>query len=130
MIGDWHLVLPYTKPVLTMNDVRGKAAHWSKQRTAKANVGRAVGLTGRALRVHPQRPVAVLLRYQPPDRRIRDADGLGWMMKACLDGLVDAGCLIGDDSRYVRRTTNEIAPGPFPGGLLTLRITELGDDDE
>jgi hypothetical protein len=124
----WRIVLPYQRPPLLMNDVRGKAAHWSRQRDAKANVGEAVGYLARQAKVDPVRVVAVTLVQVPPDRIVRDADGLGWMMKAALDGLVDAGCLRGDDSRYVRRTTCEIAPRAVRPGSLYLTIDELPED--
>jgi hypothetical protein len=68
--------------------------------------------------------VSVVVEYQPPDRRHRDADNISPAGKAALDGIVAARCLAGDDKRYVagvRCTIGEV----FPKGRLVLHLTEV-----
>lgn len=124
-----HVIrLPFDTPPLTMNQARGGGGHWSVQAALKARVHRDVGIVAKHAKIPALRyPVAVNLVQIPKDRRVRDADGLGWTLKAVLDALVAAGVLTGDDSRYVRRTTCEITRST-PAGCMYVTIVELQED--
>lgn len=63
------------------------------------------------------------------DRRMRDPHNYaGTVIKACIDGLVDAGVAVADDSRHLLATTQsrhpDDGPGFLPGVYLTVRSAE------
>ena len=67
---------------------------------------------------------SVVVEYQPPDRRRRDADNTPTASgKPCLDGLVAARVLPGDDSRHVIQVAYRIGE-PYPRGRLVLHLKE------
>lgn len=92
--------LPWTAPPLSLNHRRNQWAH--------ARLVAEVRRTAFVLAKHhklggPWPQVRVTLHYAPRDRRIRDADNPLPTLKACCDGLVDAGVTEGDDpSRMVK----------------------------
>jgi len=64
------------------------------------------------------------VEYQPPSRRHYDPDNApAASAKPCIDGLVAAHVLPGDDSRYVTAVTATIGE-PHPKGRLVLTITD------
>jgi len=67
---------------------------------------------------------AVIAEYQPPDTRHRDGDNLAPTLKACIDGVVAAGALPGDDARFVPEVACRIGP-VFPRGRLVLHVAEI-----
>ena len=72
----------------------------------------------------------IVLTMTPADRRRRDATNLYAALKACEDGLVDAGILRDDSSAYVPETGCRIYP-PDPSldnHRWTLEIHDLSDD--
>ena len=72
----------------------------------------------------------IVLTMTPADRRLRDATNLYAALKACEDGLVDAGVLRDDDWRYVAMTGCRIdTPDPdLADHAWTLEIHDLSDD--
>jgi Holliday junction resolvase RusA-like endonuclease len=69
--------------------------------------------------------VSIVVEYQPPDRRRRDADNPAPSAKACIDGIVAAGVLTDDACpRYVTEIRCTIGE-QYPRGRLVLQITEV-----
>ncbi len=68
----------------------------------------------------PVDPADLIFEFVVPDHRIRDIDGLVGAAKPLIDGLVDAGVLVGDDTRHVRslHATCRLVPG-----VREVRIT-------
>lgn len=76
--------------------------------------------------------VDLLFAFRFPNELHRDTHNLTPVVKAAIDGLVDAGVMKGDDDRYVRRVTyersrpngphemslliREVFDGPYPSG--------------
>ncbi len=94
--------LGHTTPPLTSNGQR--RAHWTTVRRAKVEVETDVYWRAKAAQIAVQPPVEVFLTWYAKDARIRDSDSAVPMLKACLDALVLADVLPGDDHRYVTRS--------------------------
>ncbi len=94
--------LGFATPPLTSNGQR--RAHWTTVRKAKVEVETDVYWRAKAAQIAVHAPVEVFLTWYAKDARIRDSDGASPMLKACLDALVLAEVLPGDDHRYVRRS--------------------------
>ena len=98
----WTLELPFRRPLLNLNQVSGR--HWSQMVRDK----KAVQDAGYYLARHYglPRPIpfvitAELIYWAGNDAR-RDADNMGLMLKALLDGVRRAGALVDDRARFVR----------------------------
>lgn len=96
----YRLALPFTRPVLTSNELRSRH-HWATQRAAKRAVETAVWAVTKQYRVPRLEVCTIGVVWYPSNRRKRDADSLFPMAKAAIDGLRLAGVLLGDDARYV-----------------------------
>lgn len=120
----WTLVLPWTKPPLTLNG----RMHWAVKANATKATRSAAFVMARAARIPPLARCEVLLTYCPRDKRRRDADNLVATLKACCDGLVDAHVVPDDTPDLMRKLMPRIGP-VTPGGRLTLTITELSIGD-
>jgi len=94
--------LGFATPPLTSNGQR--RAHWTVVRKAKVEVETDVYWRAKAAQIAVQAPVEVFLTWYAKDARIRDSDSAAPMLKACLDALVLADVLPGDDHRYVTRS--------------------------
>jgi hypothetical protein len=113
----YSLVLPYVRPLISANEARSRT-HWRTQNATKAQVHADVLVLVRAGKVPPLAKGRLLLSWTPPDRRIHDADGLSWLLKACADGLVAAGVFPDDNSRVIDRMSMEITPPEKPGRMV------------
>jgi len=98
--------LGHTTPPMSSNQQR--RAHWTTVRRAKVEVETDVYWRAKAAQIAVQPPVEVFLTWYAKDARIRDSDGAAPMLKACLDALVLADVLPGDDHRYVRRSGSSV----------------------
>ena len=94
--------LDFQRPPMTANGQR--RAHWTTVRKAKVEVETDVYWRAKAAQIVVQPPVEVFLTWYAKDAHIRDSDAASPMLKACLDALVLADVLPGDDHRYVRRS--------------------------
>lgn len=90
-----HINLPWNSPPLTAN----QRLHWAKRATITREVRQTTCLLARKA-PHGDRLV-VTLHYRPAMRRVRDRHNLWPTVKACVDGLVDAGIVPDDDSEHV-----------------------------
>lgn len=120
----WTLDVSPGPKVLTANEVR--RMHWRAQAARVKTWREYAYLAALESRVPACGRIEVELIGQAPDRRIRDESNLMPTMKACVDGLVDAGVVPGDDKRYVRELMPRIVEPPVKGWRLYLKITDLG----
>jgi crossover junction endodeoxyribonuclease RusA len=122
----WTIRLPWTKPPLSLNDRshwRLKAKRTAAVRAETAALARLELTADRVLTgVDLTPPIDVTLTYYPRDKRRRDADNLVATLKACCDGLVDAGVVLDDDPTFmVKHMPIIAAPDGDPRLELTVR---------
>lgn len=125
---EWSLHLAFTKPI-NMNDrpsISVGAMHM-RRKEVKAWREHARDL---ALAAHVpllERFTAVL-HYQPMDNRKRDTHNLSRALKPLVDGLVDAGVCVDDDTKHYCGTEPVIhdALKPRQPGRLWLVVIDLG----
>lgn len=118
---DIRLDLPWTKPPITANRVRGNPyAQAAKVENARAIVAHCIQKQRPG--VAPT-PCAITFHFRPSTRQIRDADGLYPTAKAVIDELVAQGVLAADDWRHVRAVTCRIHQPEAPAAMW-LTITE------
>jgi hypothetical protein len=123
----WEIRLPWTAPPVSAND----RDHWRVKARKVAEIRR----TAMELVLHhvpvdayvgrtkaDANHITVGLVYVPRDRRRRDADNLVVpLMKALVDGIVDAGVVADDDTEHVTRTMPVIlAPDGDPRLVLII----------
>lgn len=105
----WVVILPYTKPPLTLNGGTGN-------RYARANairtIRRASMLHARAAGVPRLQHAKVTLEYQPRATRRSDSLNIAPTLKAAVDGLVDLGVLPDDDDAHCEQTPRVLPKGP------------------
>jgi len=116
----WEAILPPGLKLPSLND----RVHWSARNSMFQSVKKAAWAMIRNARVPALSRVTVLLVFDPPDRRRRDADNLAGALKACCDAMVAAGVVPDDSSRYVARASCEISETIRPGGRVRFIITE------
>lgn len=117
----WDIRLPWTAVPLSLND-RG---HWparARRTRAVRDAAAVAALAAPGLARADLARCEVGLTYVPRDRRRRDADNLVATLKACCDGLVDAG-VVADDTPdlMVKRMPVIAAPDGDPRLVLTIR---------
>ena len=114
------IALPPGLKMINLNE----RLHWSEERRRAREIKKAAW----AVALHDKMPrlerVSVTAEYQPPDRRHRDGDNYAKSAKHATDGIVAAGCLPGDDKRYVTGTYCTIGE-LYPKGRLVLHLTEV-----
>ncbi len=114
----YRLDLPYPRPPLNHNDRLG---HWRRSeivRQIRGDVSRiAKG------RIPAADRIVVQLHYAPGRRGRRDPMNLTATSKPAIDGLVDAGVVVDDDSAHVHELTPEIHFPPEPGPRCWLHVT-------
>jgi len=118
----WTVELPAGMDLLSLNG----RLHWAEKNRRTRELKKAAwAITRMNLVPHLER-ASIVVEYQPPDRRHRDADNAGTASgKACIDGIVAAGVLDDDECpRYVSDVRYTIGP-VFPRGRLVLHVTEV-----
>lgn len=119
--GRWVLELPFTKP-LSLND----RDHWRVKATRTATWRDAAGKLTRYAKIPKCTAITVELWYTPRDDGPRDPLNLVASLKACEDGLVDAGVIPDDSSRYHTSVMPQITrkgPERPNGNRLWLVVT-------
>ena len=114
-----EIALPWTKPLLNLNSRQ----HWAAKARDTDAVRSVTALLCRDLAKADK--VRVLLTYTPRDKRRRDADNLVGMLKACCDGIVDAGVVPDDTPEFMVKEMPVINP---PGGKharMTLLVEAI-----
>jgi len=107
-------------PLLSQN---GRIHHFERNRRVQV-LKKAAWLTALKEKIPRLGRVSIVVEYQPRDSRDTDPDNVPPASgKPCIDGLVVAGVLPDDNSRYVVNVSGRIGP-KFPRGRLVLHITE------
>jgi crossover junction endodeoxyribonuclease RusA len=116
----WTIALPAGQKLLNAND----RLHWAAKARIVKQLRSDAYLLAKAAKIPQLKRARIDCTYERPDRRRRDAANWSDTAKPLVDGLVDAGVLVDDDSEYL--------DGPFmhigdvhPGGRIVLEITEL-----
>jgi len=117
----YTVALPAGYDLLSANDRHDFRA---KARIVK-QIRADAALMARAHRLPKLERVRVTAVLHPRDRRHQDSDNVQPTVKACIDGIVVAGYLPGDDERYVLSTTYTLGE-PVKGSQLVLHFTAVG----
>jgi Holliday junction resolvase RusA-like endonuclease len=98
--------------------------HWAERARRTQELKKAAWAVALQAKVPRLKRASIVVEYQPPDRRRRDADNPAPSAKACIDGIVAAGVLFDDACpQYVTDIRCTIGE-PHPGGRIVLRVTE------
>ena len=120
-----ELRLPWTTPPLSANDRRHWRAQAARVAEVRAFVREAVAWANTDKWPSGGDHVVVTLTYYPRDRRRRDADNLVPTLKACCDGLVDAGVAADDTPDLMTKHMPVIAePDGDPRLVLTVEVPQ------
>jgi crossover junction endodeoxyribonuclease RusA len=123
MSRTWTIRLPWTAPPASAND----RDHWRVKAKKVAEIRETAerGLLSTGTSWLDCQHIRVGLVYVPRDARRRDPDNLVVpLMKALVDGIVDAGVVPDDTPEYVTREFPVILP-PDGDPRLELVITEV-----
>ncbi|RKT82736.1 hypothetical protein SAMN05421805_104207 [Saccharopolyspora antimicrobica] len=112
----YRLDLPYERPPLTAN----QRMHWRPKAEITKNVRHTAATLSRDAKVPALGRCAVRLVWTVTDRRRRDADNLVPTLKACADGLVDAGVVTDDIPELMTKHMPEIERGDALGLVLIV----------
>lgn len=115
-VPTYELDLPYTAPPLSLNAKHRWYAHAAKVREVRhaACVLAKASPLGRG---GPLGKIRVTLHYIPRDRRVRDVENPTPTLKACADGLVDAGVVIDDRPEFMEKLMPVIHEAASVSGL-------------
>lgn len=116
----WTVVMPCGIQLLNANDRR----HWRAKARITANLRTTAAWSARVAHVPHINRAHILAVIEPPDRRRRDPANAYPSVKACVDGLVDAGVLPDDDAAHLDGPDMRLGE-VHPGGRIVLHITEL-----
>lgn len=94
--------LPWLKPPLNLN----QRLHWAVKAKETRLIRSTVAALARGRTITP--PCTVTLVWTVSDRRRRDTDNPSPTVKACIDGLRDAGCIPEDHSQIVTASGTRI----------------------
>lgn len=111
------MVVPTRRGRLPRPWTSNDRVHWRTRHRYSRIIRRAVATTARSLAIGPQEHIVVGLHYRPGDRRRRDAPNLNASQKPAVDGLVDAGVVPDDTSRWVTELQPTIHDEPGPREL-------------
>ena len=110
-------VLDFARPDEWINpNVR---EHWSVTAAKTRTWRKATAVHARAAGIPPLAGAHILAEFCFGDSRRRDLDNLS--LKACIDGIVDAGVIADDDYRHLIGPDRRL--GPKVKGLARIRIT-------
>lgn len=118
----WEIRLPWTAVPISLNGREHWRAKAAKVAAVRASTHLAVAVATFAATM-PER-IDVTLTYYPRDKRRRDADNLVATLKACCDGIVDAGVVADDTPDLMVKHMPVILP-PDGDPRLVLVIREV-----
>lgn len=109
----YELELPWTAPPLSLNHRR----HWRANHRLVQEIRHAACILAKAAHIGPCARVEVTLHYRPRDRRTRDSENPTPTLKACCDGLVDAGIVTDDAPQFMVKNMPVIHEASTTSGL-------------
>jgi hypothetical protein len=109
------LALPPGYDLLSANDRH----HYRVKAKIVAQIREDATSLARACRLPRFTRVRIVAVLHPRDRRHQDSDNVQPTVKACVDAVVAAGHLLGDDERYVLSTTYVLGE-PVKGKQLVI----------
>lgn len=120
----YTVALPPGLPLLNAN--RTRKMHWSVERRIARDIRTAAKVIARNQRI-PLLDRAHVIYVVHPTAQTRKRDPGNWSVsaKAAVDGLVDAGVFVDDDSTHVIGPDPRLGD-PVPRGQLVLLITPIG----
>jgi crossover junction endodeoxyribonuclease RusA len=114
------VALPAGYDLLSAND---RHDYRAKARIVK-QIRKDATVMARASRLPKLEVVRITAVLHPRDKRHQDSDNVQPTVKACIDAIVAAGYLPGDDERYVLSTTYMLG-APVKGSQLVLHFTPV-----
>jgi crossover junction endodeoxyribonuclease RusA len=118
----YRLSLPWRRPPLSEN----QRLNWQAKARITKEVRRTVGWLATAASIPAAYHCEVILYWAPGDRRKRDVENPTPTLKACCDGLVDAGVVEDDTPAWMTKRMPVILPPPEPSGMwLDLIIVAI-----
>ena len=119
----YTVALPAGLPLLNAN--RSRREHWAVVRRIARDIRLASCATARSQRIPLLERVRIVYVVHPtPQTRKRDPANWAESAKAAVDGIVDAGVLVDDDSTRVIGPDPRLGE-PVKGGQLVLHITPI-----
>ncbi|NDK91748.1 hypothetical protein GYA93_19535 [Gordonia desulfuricans] len=119
------ITLPFSRPPLRPNE----RPHWARKARIIKQMREMAAIQARLAKVGPQEPSVVTAIWHAPDRRRRDTSSLDLLIKASIDGLVDAGLWPDDNPAHVVETRCRVIPGPSTSPRIELHITPADTAD-
>ena len=116
----YRLDLPYTRPPLTEN----QRLTWAPKARITKQVRATTAWLARAAHIPTVDYCTVTLYWAPSKRRIRDTENPTPTLKACADGIVDAGVVKDDDPQYMGKELPVILEPRTPPAMWLEIITE------
>lgn len=121
----YTVALPAGLPLLNAN--RSRRQHWAVVRRAARDIRLAAFAAARNQRIPLLDRAHILYVIHPtPQTRKRDPANWAESAKAAVDGIVDAGVFVDDDSKHVIGPDPRLGE-PVKGGQLVLHIIPLDD---
>ena len=100
--------------------------HWAKKQRDTRTLRASTKIVARAARVPKLERVRIELHYVPRDERRRDPLNISPTLKACEDGIVDAGVIPDDTPRWSEPNAPVIDPADAKARVrLYLLVFEL-----
>jgi hypothetical protein len=117
--GEYRINLPWPRPLLNHNH---RINRWARA-TITATIREDVWKLAKAAKIPPCDRITVQLHYAPGRRGKQDPMNWTATSKPAIDGLVDAGIVVDDDTEHVHEDTPKIHFPPEPGPRCWLVIT-------
>jgi len=114
----YRLDLPWPRPPLNHN----QRMHRMVEARVVAEVRRDVGWIAKAAKIPACDHITVQFHYAPGRRGKLDPMNLTATSKPAIDGIVDAGIVVDDDSTHVHEVTPAVHFPPEPGPKCWLTV--------
>jgi crossover junction endodeoxyribonuclease RusA len=112
----FEIDLPGTAPPLSLNHRR----NWRESAGLTRSIRQTVHVLAVQARIGRHGRVRVTLHYRPRDQRVRDIENPTPTLKACCDGIVDAGIVADDSPQFMVKDMPVIHPAARPARLWLI----------
>jgi Holliday junction resolvase RusA-like endonuclease len=117
------VALPAGLPLLNANG----RVHWRTRARITKTLREAACVVAKQQRIPRLSRVEMTLVLHPHDKRPRDAHNWFPSFKAAIDGIVDAGVLVDDNTRFLAETRTVLGP-VVRHNQIAVHITEIGTE--